>query len=1036
MAGMKHIILGLWSMALFLGMHPAMAQQTPAQVHASARLKAALELYEQEQYAAAQEALRALQPLFGPQTETGATLAFYQARCAFELFNDDAEWRLSRFVNDYPEHAFRDEALFALGNLYYRNREFKEALVRYNRVEARRLSKDQQQEFAFKKGYAHFVREQYAAAKPLLAEVKDVDNRYAAPATYYYSHIAYLEKKYDAALQGFRKFKGKSPFAPVVPYYIAQILYFQKQYDALIEYAKPILDSATAKRGPEIARLIGDAYYQTGRYKESLPYLKTYAKGGNRLGREDHYQLGYAFYKAGQYESARDAFQKVVVQPDDSLNQLAYYTLGDCHLKLGQKTQARNSFAAAAKLKYNPSINEDALYNFARLSYELDPNPYYDAIAALQQFMQVYPGSVHYEETFGYLVNAFLSSRNYQEALEALEKMDKKSLSLQRAYQKIAYMRGIELFNNGNYTSAIDHLNRSLKYNLQRQTTAQARYWKAEAFYRLNLMDSAILSYRKFLFEPGADRLDEYPEANYGMGYAYFNLADYDQSARAFRKFVGLTGDEHRRKKNDALIRLGDGYFMLRDFSNAIDYYDQALQLAVFNNDYSIFQKAMCMGLLDRLDDKITSLQYLLASYPTSSYRDDAQYELANTYLLKNDEGKAMEAFKVLMTDYPNSSFVRRAQMKLALIYGNTDQNELALTTYQDIIKRFPNSTEAQQALRAMKEIYVELGQVDRYEYFLTTQPNLSIRDGELDSASYEAAELKYMKGDYAGARKDFATYLSKFPLAAFTTQANFYKADCDLRAGDEAGAIAAYLVVCAQPQNIFTEKALLKSAELLWKAKRTEEATASYARLEQLAETPGVLLEARYGQMRGNFIQKAYEPCIEQGNKLLLMEKASAEVLTDVHLLKGKSYLALGRDTLGLQELNTTISTTQSAKAAEALFAIAEYKLSKGMDAESEACINRLIEEYQNYDYWVTRSFLLYAEVFLQRKDRFNAKETLQSVIDHSENTELVAQAKERLNALIAEEKAEEEKFKQDSLEIRFDTNSINDNDIYETKP
>jgi predicted negative regulator of RcsB-dependent stress response len=165
-------------------------------------------------------------------------------------------------------------------------------------------------------------------------------------------------------------------------------------------------------------------------------------------------------------------------------------------------------------------------------------------------------------------------------------------------------------------------------------------------------------------------------------------------------------------------------------------------------------------------------------------------------------------------------------------------------------------------------------------------------------------------------------------------------------------------------------------------------------------------------------------------------MEKASAEVLTDVHLLKGKSYLALGRDTLGLQELNTTISSTQSAKAAEALFAIAEYKLGKGMDGESEACINRLIEEYQNYDYWVTRSFLLYAEVFLQRKDRFNAKETLQSVIDHSENTELLAQAKERLNALIAEEKAEEEKFKQDALEIRFDTNSINDNDLDEKKP
>jgi tetratricopeptide (TPR) repeat protein len=62
----------------------------------------------------------------------------------------------------------------------------------------------------FKLAKEWFMKEQYSKAKPLFAEIKDIENTYAAPATYYYSHIAYLEKKYEIALEGFKKFSKNS----------------------------------------------------------------------------------------------------------------------------------------------------------------------------------------------------------------------------------------------------------------------------------------------------------------------------------------------------------------------------------------------------------------------------------------------------------------------------------------------------------------------------------------------------------------------------------------------------------------------------------------------------------------------------------------------------------------------------------------------------------------------------------------------------------------------------------------------------------
>jgi TolA-binding protein len=60
------------------------------------------------------------------------------------------------------------------------------------------------------------------------------------------------------------------------------------------------------------------------------------------------------------------------------------------------------------------------------------------------------------------------------------------------------------------------------------------------------------------------------------------------------------------------------------------------------------------------------------------------------------------------------------------------------------------------------------------------------------------------------------------------------------------------------------------------------------------------------------------------------------------------------------------------------------------------------LIKNLPSFDYWVAKSFLLLADTYLALKDEFQAKSTLQSLLDnYTGNDEIIPAAKEKLEAL-----------------------------------
>ena len=134
-------------------------------------------------------------------------------------------------------------------------------------------------------------------------------------------------------------------------------------------------------------------------------------------------------------------------------------------------------------------------------------------------------------------MNVYLSTKNYNEAMKSIESIKSLNEDMETAYQKIAFMRGLQLYTDNQLQEALLYLNKSLIYPTNRNFAALAYYWKGEAYYQLSEkmamsfgLDSAIVGYKNFLSYPGAINYNEFFAANYNLGYANFKKGNYAEA--------------------------------------------------------------------------------------------------------------------------------------------------------------------------------------------------------------------------------------------------------------------------------------------------------------------------------------------------------------------------------------------------------------------------------------------------------------------------------------------------------------------------
>lgn len=1026
------LLSGLFAL-LFCGFM-AQAQQSLWYEDPYRDFKEGQELFRQGHYAAAAKIFERIEKS-APNTvddkvyDYQVASSYYRAVCALELYNPNAENQLLDFVNAHEDDPLKVQAYYQLGRYYFRDKKYKTAIDWFSKVQPADLEPDDRTAFSFQLGYSYFNRKMLSRAKPLFDQVRRKNSTYYYPANYYYGYLALQDGEFEDALASFDIAAESKTYAKVVPYSVAQVYFAQGDYDRVIEYVQPYIEDSRLKYYVEMQQLIGQAYYAKGEHAKALPYLQFYVDEARKVRSEDYFQLASAFYAAEQYPDAIKNFSKLDVA-DDSLGQEALFLSGTAHLKLGDKEAARSAFQSATRKDYNPERTEEATFNYAKLSSELN----YDKIAIeeFEAFLEDYPQSEHYVEAQELLVEAFLSTNDYGQAIETLQGISEKTPAMDAAMQKVAFYRGVELYNNREYKESRKFFDLATTYPKDQSLVASSNFWLGELAMRAGDLGQGLSYHQDFRNQakgmqsiPGGASLTA---SHYSSGYARLQQEDYSSAKDHFRKVTDnwslKSADRQlRRSAIDAQMRLADCYFMLKDYKSADYAYSKVTDAKIPGADYALYQRGIILGLQNKNQQKIKALQDLYRDFPESSYANNALFEIGDSHFNSGRYASAIGAFETLLREDENGPFTSRAKLKLGLLHFNRGENQKALKYYTEVAENYPGSSEGFEALSAIRDISVEIGKPEIYSEMANLAPSAK------DSVTWDAAFAQYSNGDCVASIQSLDRYLREFPDGYFALPARFYRAECHYEQKNYEQASRDYSFVYSRKNNRFTETALVKAGRIAYNEQSDYSAALEiYEQLYQVSNYDQNTHEALLGMLLSSYKLNEYDKVLSYSEKMLASDLASEGEILEANFYRAKALQAQGKNREAEIYYQTCAESGTNIWAAESMYRLAEIAFMRDELEQAQEKALRTIREQPSSEQWVVNSYILIGDILIEQDNLVQARATLESLLSHyssdKELSTLIASRIDKIDRLQRRESRIEQPS--DQSEYPFDNDPL----------
>ena len=997
--------MNLWKgilSCLLLGITLALpAQQTTVYTEANLAYNRGVDFFNQQIFGLAQKEFRTaidlLRPVNEPEWKAVKNDAeLYYAKCAVRLDQPEAEKITLDFLRENSPAPIASQAALEIGDYYFDQKEYNQALTYYDMApDGSGAARD---EIQFKKGYSYFVTKNFARAKNELNQLKEnARSEWYYPANYYYGCCSFFEQKYDDAARSFVRCEKSDKYKQIVPYYITQIYANKKQYDLVISYGAPKAQDSNIKNRPELNQLVGQAYFEKGDYAKALPYLEFGATNGANLRPADYYQLGYTQYRNGYFKQAVENFEQLNKQ-DSLLGQNGFYHLGDCYLRTGNKFNARTAFGKAASMDFDKTVKEDALINYAKLSYELKYDR--DAIDALQKFPA---NSRYYDDAQALMSEVFINTRDYDRAISTIESIKNRNNKLNATYQVVTYNRGVQLYQNGQKEEARRYFNKSLDNPIDKRTTALSSFWLGSIANEAQEWNISKQHINTFL--TNAKPFNDLPEESnqlmgqYVQGYNFLKLNDFSSALTNFKACVDgirkagnkIQSDQIKKSVlGDAVLRAGDCHFKTKKYADALAYYNEAVNKQYDGFEYAIYQKAIIRGLQGSQLDKAVALESLVDRYPNSRYADEALLELGNTYLEMGKLSEATTPLRKLVSDYRGKSpLINPALMQLGIISFRQGNYSAAANYYKQVFSNNPDAAQAKDALSLLQETYQEMGRPDEYLAFVETVPGYKVTNNSRDSIIFQSAEYQYQNRKYQQAIDGFTNYLTKYPNGPNSLDAYYYRgesyASADLRKFDMAQ--KDYAAVVNRGPSKFYSKASEKAALLSLNSQNNPAQALEYARKwEESAPTDASRFSAQITALEAAYKSGNNSVAVtEYANKVNASPLASADQYALANFYLGKMAYDKGDFTRAYPALQSVAENANSEIMPEAYHLMAQilYRQKKYADAE-DLITNKANKASAGYDDWIARNLILLSDVYLDQGDKNSASAALEAVLEN----------------------------------------------------
>jgi TolA-binding protein len=932
--------------------------------------------------------------------EVDYILAFIE----FEQGKETVSTTLNTFLEKYPDTPKRDMVYFMLGTKSFENADYVKAESLFALSSIAALDLVHQEEMAYRLAYCQMNNNNYPTALVNFETVRELGEKYNKASTYYIAYIDYATGKYDEAKREFGKISRDLEFREQANYYLAQINFIEDNYEEVIKLTDRLLRTyPDSENNTELYRIAGNSYYQLNNQVRAVSMLNKYVASTDNPSISELYILGVCNFNIQEYQKAIDALSRTIKE-EDGLTQNASLYLGYCYLKLDDKNNARMAFEHAADMKYNKKVQETALYNYALIIHETSFTGFGESVKIFERFLNDFPNSQYADIINDYLVEVYLTSKNYPAALESINKIRRPTTKILEAKQNILFQLGNQSFMNQDYNMAATYFDEAISMgSYDVEARANSYFWKGESNYRLENYTAAISDFNSYQTALKQDYSSENPLVYYNLGYCFFKRRDLNNALISFRRFVSLSDRNEVQLLADTYTRIGDCLFNNRQYGDAETNYTRAVSLQPSFADYATYQKGFMQGLMKDYKGKIGTMDNLIRDYPSSQYIDDAMFERGRSYVLLDNYSSAASSFTSLMEQFPQSSLAPKAGVQLGLLYYNDNKPERSIDVYKKVIRDYPGSEEAKVAVQDLKSVYIDLNDISSYATYVNSLSGTThIEASEQDSLTYLAAEKQFIRGDMENAGVSMTNYLKSYPNGAFSSNASFYLAKIAFGNKNYSEAKRLFTNVLNGGDPKFREEALARKSEIEYLDKDYKEAINTFRELQTVAESQENRLAAKLGIMRCAQFTGDENEALDAANELLKEAKLSPEVEREARYLRGKLYRKLGNNKKAIEDFKALSKDSRTEYGAESKFLLAQIYYDNKDLSQSEKELTDFIEKGTPHQYWLARSFILLADIYIDKGDDFQARQYLTSLKrNYSGNEEIDSMIENRLNKL-----------------------------------
>ena len=995
---MKYHLVLLASLGLSL---EAYSQSTLYQTSPQNKLDHNLELFDKQFFSASiYDNTRLLEkPVNAGQAKTAE---LNRAMAALQLESPDGAGLMKKYIFDHGNDPSVTTAGLYLGDHFFFKRNFAEAIESYRLVDAEKLPLENQAEVLFKQGYSHFQLNQYAEAAPYFDAGKAL-NQQASFDSYYYSGFIAMENGNTGKAIADLQTASQSPYyANKVPYLLAALYYKQGSYDQLISYAEPKLTNGQNLEKKDLIYLyLAEAYYAKKNFPKAAENYDAFinSRPSEELGRNEIYKAGISQFEIKNYQRATD-YLKVSASASDEIGQASSYYLAQAYLKLENYQFASTSFQSAAKSDFNLAIKEESIFNYAKVN--LQKGSFQSAITALDEYVEAYPSGKYRAEAENLLSEALVNTNDYLRAIEQMDKISNKSPRIQEAYQKVAFYQAMVYYRDQKWNPALAYLDKSLKYPVDKTLVLDTYFWKGEISSAADNLPQAIKSYEQVLNNRPSGANGTIAKTYYGLGYAYFNTQQYSKAEDQFRRFTdNRQVIANKQQYDDAILRLGDCYYVQKRFGEASATFQRAINEGNSGVDYAFYRLAVVQNFQSRNQEALGQLDALISRYPNSLYLEDALYQRGQIYMEETSYQAASVSFSDLLSTKPNSPFVPYALEGRAVANFSLQNYDQTVKDYSTILNNHPNSENAETALKGLQETLALQGRSGEFSDYLTKYKGANPSNGSVQSLEFEAAKGTYFDKNYAQAIRGFENYLKGYPQSAQRADALYFLGDSYLQVGDTDQALAQFKTLEREPASPQRIRAMQKIGVIELERGNFAQAIPYLETSVQNARSKPEEAEAVQGLMVANFETRNYQQAITQAERLATLDGVIPESSPKALLVKAKSQNALNQKPQAELTLTALVADYKTEQGAEGLYLLALALQEKGEITQSNELIFDQSGPFVNYDYWYGRTFLLLADNYVKSGEEFQAKATLESIVENSTNPEIKEMAQSKLQTL-----------------------------------